>query len=258
MHARFVPLLPGGEVQEAGHAIWTMSATALLFANGVVRYDARDFGDPDSERELDSCLAVLATYDVPWRFSAWGHLGADVLVPHLVARGMTEAETDHAMWLDLPAETRTTTDHDGIAIQPAIDRSDHRAWARIFTATTGIPHEYADLILNMVARPPRHHLVASANGLAVGCLTMAIEEGLAIVQNVGVLPAARRRGVGRRLLLAAHEEALTRGAHACATLATPAGSGVCARLGYHAATSVTYLTPPPAGELDSVADSRED
>jgi len=84
---------------------------------------------------------------------------------------------------------------------------------------------------------------------------LAIEEGLAFVQNVGVLPSARHLGVGRRLLLAAHEAALARGARACVTLSTPGGSGVCARLGHHAVTSVTYLTSPPArGRVNSLPD----
>lgn len=255
MRERFVQLLPGGEVQEAGHAIWAMSATPLLFANGVIRYDARDFGGPASERELDNCLTALSMYDVPWRFSAWEHLGADMLVPHLIARGMIAAGTDHAMWLDLPGPKVSMTIEDGIEIQLATDTSDHQAWTRIFTATAGIPNEYADLILHMVTRPQRNSLVARANGRAVGCLTLAIEEGLAFVQSVGVLPSARHLGVGRRLLLAAHEAALARGARACVTLSTPGGSDVCARLGHHAVTSVTYLTPPPArGPVNSLPD----
>ena len=81
MHARLVPLLPGGEVEEAGHAIWTVSATPLLFANGVIRYDARDFHGTASERELDNCTTVMSTYDTPWRFSVWSHLGAEALMP---------------------------------------------------------------------------------------------------------------------------------------------------------------------------------
>jgi GNAT superfamily N-acetyltransferase len=65
------------------------------------------------------------------------------------------------------------------------------------------------------------------------------------VHNVGVLPSARRLGVGRRLLLAAHEEAAARGMRACVLLTTPEGSAVCARLGHHVVTGLTYLSPPP-------------
>ena len=250
MHARFARMLPGGEVQEAGNAIWVMSATRSPFANGVIRYDARNFHGPASERELDNCLAVLSTYDVPWRFRAWTHLGADALVPRLTSRGMIQGRTDHAMWMDLPgavladASQPANTSFDGIDVQPATDPSEYRAWTKIFTRASDISSQHAQLDEQVVAMPQWLSLVARANRRPVGCLTLAFEEDLAVVHNVGVLPSARRLGVGRRLLLAAHEEAAARGMRACVVLATPEGSGVCARLGHHAVTSVTYLMPP--------------
>ena len=246
VQARFAPLFPGGEIQDTGHAIWTVSTTPLRVVNGVIRYDARDFHGPESERELDSCLAVLSTYDVPWRFSAWDHLGADVLVPHLVARGMVGTGSAPAMWLDLPGCVLTTAGEDSIEIRSVTDASDHHEWTQIFTNVFGIPSEYADLFEQMVAEPGSRSVIAHANGHPVGCLSMSIEEGVAVVYNVGVLPTARRRGVGRRLLQAAHKGAAARGADACVVVATRAGSGICTRLGYHAVTRVTYLMPAPA------------
>lgn len=248
MHARFAPLFPGGEVHEAGHAIWTVSTTSLLFANGVIRYDARDFHGAASERELDNCLAVLSTYDVPWRFSAWAHLGANTLVPRLIARGMVEAGKDLAMWLSLPGAETETEVPAGIEIEvrPVGDVAEYREWTKLFTKTSGIPGKYVDLLEHMAAMPQSLSLVARANCRPVGCLTLAIEDGVAVVHNMGVLPAARRLGVGRRLLQAAHEAGAARGARACVVLVAPEGSGVCTRLGHRAVTSVTYLVPSSA------------
>lgn len=243
MHARFAPLFPGGEVQEAGHAIWTVSSTPLLVANGVIRYDATDFRGPASERDLDSCLAVLSTYDVPWRFSAWEHLGADVLVPQLLARGMIGTDSAQAMWLDLRGRAPTIAGEDGINVRPADNPSRHHVWTQIFTTVFGIPSNYADVFEQMVARADSYGLVAYANGEPVGCLSIELEHGLAVVNNFGVLPFARRRGVGRRLLGAAHRLAAARGATASVVVVARAGSGVFTRLGYHAITSVAYLTP---------------
>ena len=257
MHARFARMLPGGEVQEAGNAIWVMSATPSLFANGVIRYDARKFHGPASERELDNCLAVLSTYDVPWRFRAWTHLGADALVPRLTARGMIQARTDHAMWLDLPgavpANTKqpartdqpARTSMDGIDVRPATEAFGYRALAKICSRASGISSQHAGLVEQIVSMPQWLSLVALADRRPVGCLTLAFEEDLAVVHNVGILPSARRLGVGRRLLLAADEEAAARGMRACVVLASPEGSGVCARLGHHVVTGLTYLSPPP-------------
>lgn len=245
MHARFAPLLPGGEVLEAGRAVWTVSETPLLFANGVIRYDARDFHGPASERELDNCLAVLATYDAPWRFSAWAHLGAEVLVPRLIDRGMIRTNSDVAMWLDLPGAASATPGQDGVEVRPAADPSEYRVWAEVFTKATGIPSEYTGLVEQMVSKPQWLSLVARARRRPAGCLTLSIEGDLAVVYNVGVLHSARRLGIGRALLQAAHRAAVARGARSCVVMATPEGAGVCARLGHHPVTSVTYLIAPP-------------
>lgn len=245
VQARFAPLFPGGEVQDVGHAIWTMSTTRLLFANGVIRYDATDFQGARSELKLDNCLAALSTYDVPWRFSAWEHLGAEVLVPGLRARGLIEAGSDQAMWLDLPGADRETWGQDGVDVRPATEVRERQMWTQIYLEVFGIGWEYAEIFDQIVAKPHSRSLVAYSNGRPVGCLSMAIEEGLAVVYNVGVLPSARRRGVGTSLLLAAHQGATTRGARACVVVVTRAGTEVCTRLGYRPVTRVTYLMPPP-------------
>jgi predicted N-acetyltransferase YhbS len=256
---RFAPLFPGGEAQDAGPATWTVSEAPLLVANGVIRYDARGFQGPGSERELDACLAVLSTYEVPWRFSAWDHLGAEVLVPRLVARGMTGTGSATAMWRDLPSRVPPSqgppTASNGIEIRSAQAAHEQRAWAEIFATVFGIPVEYTEVFEKMAAAPHSISIVARLNGRAVGCLSMAMEGGLAVIYNLGVLPSARRCGVAGRMLQAAHEAAAARGADASIVVATPAGSGICARLGYQAVTSVTYLMPasppsrqaPPAG-----------
>jgi ribosomal protein S18 acetylase RimI-like enzyme len=235
--------LPDGESLDTGRAIWTLSSTPLLVANGVIRYDATDFHGPDSERDLDNCLTVLSTYDVPWRFSAWEHLGADLLVPQLVARGMTGTSIAEAMWLDLRGRPAVRADDDGIDVRPAKTPSYHRAWTQIFTNVFGTPSNYCDVFQQMVARADSYGFVAYAEGAPVGCVSMELERGTAVVKDIGVLPAARRRGVGRHLLEAANTEAARRGATASVVVANRAGSAMCAQLGYRAVTSVTYLTP---------------
>lgn len=243
VQTRFALLLPDGESLDAGRAIWTLSSTPLLVANGVIRYDATDFHGPDSERDLDNCLAVLSTYDVPWRFSAWEHLGADLLVPQLVARGMTGTSRAEAMWLDLRSRPELGADNNGIDVRPAKTPSYHHAWTQIFTSVFGTPSNYCDVFEQMVARADSYGFVAYADGRPVGCISMELERGMAVVKDIGVLPFARRRGVGRHLLEAANTEAAMRGATASVVVANSAGSALCTRLGYRAVTSVTYLTP---------------
>lgn len=245
VQTKIAPMFPGGEIQETGRALWTLSATPLRVVNGVIRYDARDFDGPESERDLDSCLAVLSTYDVPWRFSAWEHLGADRLMPKLIARGLIDTGRAQAMWLDARTPVPEAPGDDGITIRPAVNPSDHHAWTEVLVKVFKIPSEYAHVFEAIVGQSHSFSAVAYADGAPVGCLSIAIEDGLAVVDNVGVLPSARRRGVGRRLLEAAQQAAAARGAKACVVVANQAGSAICARLGYHQVTSVTHLRPAP-------------
>ena len=253
VQTRLAPLFPGGEIQDTGRALWTLSATPLPVVNGVIRYDARDFGGPESERYLDSCLAVLSTYDVPWRISAWEHLGAELLMPQLIARGLIGTRRAPAMWLDVPTRAPRTADENDIEIRPAANPSHHHLWTQIFIKVFGIPSEYADVFELIVGQSHSFSAVALAAGRPAGCMSMAIQDDLAVVDNIGVLPSFRRRGIGRRLLEAAHEAAAARGAKACVVVANPAGSGICARLGYHVVTCVTHLMPVPAPAPDAFA-----
>lgn len=253
---RFALLLPDGESLDAGRAIWTLSSTPLPAANGVIRYDATDFHGPDSERDLDNCLAVLSTYDVPWQFSAWAHLGADLLIPQLVARGMTGTSIAEAMWLDLGGRVELSADDDWIDVRPAKTPSCHHSWTQIFTQVFGTPSNYCDVFEQMVARADSYGFVAYADGRPVGCASMELERGIAVVKDIGVLPAARRRGVGRHLLEAANAEAAMRGAMASVVVAERAGYALCTRLGYRAVTNVAYLTPASRGAEDPWRGSR--
>jgi GNAT superfamily N-acetyltransferase len=238
-------MYPGGEIQETGRAIWTMSATSLLVANGVIRYDAKDFDGPASERDLDSCLAVLSTYDVPWRFSAWEHLGADHLMPHLSARGLVRTGQATALWLSVRNRMPATVVDDRIEIRTSANASDHHLWTGIFIEVFKIPSRYADVFELTVVDSHTFSAVAYADGRPVGCVSFAIEDLVAVVDNIGVLPAFRRGGIGRRLFEAAHAAAAARGAMACVVVANPAGSRICTRLGYQVVTSVTHLVPAP-------------
>lgn len=243
VQTRLARLFPGGEIQETGRALWTLSATPLLVVNGVIRYDARDLDGPESERDLDSCLAVLSTYDVPWRFSAWEHLGADLLMPRLIARGLIRTSRAQAMWLDVRTQVPKVADDHSVVIRPSANASDHHLWAQIHVKVFAIPTEYADVFAVILGQSHSYSAVAFADGRPVGCVSIAIADMIAVVDNVGVLPAFRRRGFGRRLLAAAHEAAAARGAKACVVVANPAGSAICAGLGYHVVTSVTHLMP---------------
>jgi GNAT superfamily N-acetyltransferase len=156
---------------------------------------------------------------------------------------MTGTSNAKAMWLDLWGRPELGADDEGIDVRPAKTPSYHHAWTEIFTQVFGTPSNYSDVFEQMVARTDSYGFVAYTDGEPVGCVSMELERGIAVVKDIGVLPVARRRGVGRHLLEAANMEAARRGATASVVVANRSGSALCTRLGYRAITSVAYLTP---------------
>jgi ribosomal protein S18 acetylase RimI-like enzyme len=156
---------------------------------------------------------------------------------------MSGTSIAEAMWLDLGGRPEVRAEDAGIDVRAANTPSYHRAWTQIFTNVFGTPSNYCDVFEQMVARADSYGFVAYADGRPVGCVSMELERGTAVVKDIGVLPLARRRGVGRHLLEAANAEAAMRGATASVVVANHAGSALCARLGYRAVTSVAYLSP---------------
>ena len=54
VQSRLIPLLPDGSVQDAGRATWSLTSVPYPGGSGVLRYDARGFAGPESERELEA------------------------------------------------------------------------------------------------------------------------------------------------------------------------------------------------------------
>ena len=123
----------------------------------------------------------------------------------------------------------------------------------MFIKVFAIPSEYADVFELILGQSHSFSAVALASGQLAGCTSMEIQNDLAVVDKISVLPSFHRRGIGRRLSEAASEAIAARDAKACVMVANRAGSGVCARLEYHVVTSVTHLLPVPAPAPDAFA-----
>ena len=109
-----------------------LSPTPYPGSSGVLRYDARGFAGPDSERELDTCLAVMSTSDAPWTFSVWDHLGGEVLRAQLERRGfVVVSASTRRVWLDLPATVPVPRPAPGAQLRRVVTARDGRDWAAV-------------------------------------------------------------------------------------------------------------------------------
>lgn len=240
-HARTVASLPGGEVHHLGPALLTGSRTTLRSMNGVFTFDARTFNTLQDERQLDACLAIVSTYDVPWSFNAWAHLGGSVLVDQLVSRGLVVAGEATAMWRDLVPRKVTGA---GYRIEVVRRPAASRDWARTLIEVFAMDPALEPVLAALAARADEPALLARVDGEPVGAVAVLGADDVSELGFLAVRRAWRGRGLGRRLAHAAEELAARRGSSAVVALAPPTGRPLFTSLGYTPASSVTFMVSP--------------
>lgn len=240
-HARTVASLPGGEVHHLGPALLTGSRTTLRSMNGVFTFDARTFNTLQDERQLDACLAIVSTYDVPWSFNAWAHLGGSVLVDQLVSRGLVVAGEATAMWRDLVPRKVTGA---GYRIEVVRRPAAARDWARTLIEVFAMDPALEPVLAALAARADEPALLARVDGEPVGAVAVLGADDVSELGFLAVRRAWRGRGLGRRLAHAAEELAARRGSSAVVALAPPTGRPLFTSLGYTPASSVTFMVSP--------------
>jgi Acetyltransferase (GNAT) domain len=103
-------------------------------------------------------------------------------------------------------------------------------------ATYGMPGEVLpelfDRAAAVVEDPAAHVVVARRDGAAIATAMTYESDGVASLQWVGTVPAARTSGLGALVTIAATNLAFERGASSCTLQASPMGEPVYRRLGY--------------------------
>lgn len=93
-------------------------------------------------------------------------------------------------------------------------------------------------------------VVAGPAGTVGGALGFRQEDGTCILRTIALVPSARGRGLGRRLVETLEAEALEMGCLALVAGGIPAGTkGFYARLGFHGRGSTMRLDLPPPGPV---------
>ena len=139
VQSRLIPLLPDGSVQDAGRATWSLTSVPYPGGSGVLRYDARGFAGPESERELDTCLAVMSTSDAPWTVKVWDHLGGDVLRSQLEGRGFLVQSSRPVVWLDLSGPVLAPLGPPDTQVREVCSAQDLRDWAAVHGRALDVP-----------------------------------------------------------------------------------------------------------------------
>ncbi len=246
VQSRLIPLLPDGSVQDAGRATWSLTSVPYPGGSGVLRYDARGFAGPESERELDTCLAVMSTSDAPWTVRVWDHLGGDVLRSQLEGRGFLVQSSRPVVWLDLPGPVLAPQGPPGAQVREVGSARDLRDWAAVHGRALEVPPAARAALAVAPRTPSSFSLLAVVGGRPCGVLSLASADGVAVLYHLGVLPGARRQGLGRLLVETGIARARARGMRACVAVPSLAAAHLAASLGAVEVARVTDMVPGPA------------
>ena len=196
VQSRLIPLLPDGSVQDAGRATWSLTSVPYPGGSGVLRYDARGFAGPESERELDTCLAVMSTSDAPWTVKVWDHLGGDVLRSAAGgARLPRPVEPPGGLAGPLGPGPRAARPPDA-QVREVGSAQDLRDWAAVHGRALDVPPAARAVLTAAPRTPSSVSLLAVVGGRPCGVLSLASADGVAVLYHLGVLPGARRQGLG--------------------------------------------------------------
>jgi ribosomal protein S18 acetylase RimI-like enzyme len=194
--------------------------------------------DGGADERIAEVLAWFREKSVPWRWIVGPVTVPADLGPRLVTAGMRAASDHPGMVLRLDRMRDETPDLPGLEVREVLDERDFSAWADVQRETWGLNDESdqawrdAHLRLGFDAGKPLRNFVAFVDAKPVGGAAVFFAEGVAGIYNVAVVPAARGRGIGREVTLAALRAARALGYSLSTLASSDLGLPVYERIGY--------------------------
>lgn len=225
--------LPGAQIHDAPDISWLSSGRPLASLNHV--HDIRLGGSDDAiEARIEHAQAEVTDHG---RLPATWWIGPSTtpvdLGSRLAARGLTEAEPEFGMVVDLaglPPPAGEIEEVDEALLDEWLDVmgrsygwSDPRsmdAWKELYSG------EFAD------REPPWWHVLVRSSGAPVACASLFPAGDLGFVTNVGTVPEARGAGHGTTATLAVLAIARREGFRRASLTASVMGRSVYARMGF--------------------------
>ncbi len=225
---------PGCELHDDGDLAWFVTGIPHPLFNGVM--DTR-LAPEDVDRRIDDMIAEFRARHLELEWTTGATTRPEELGPRLEARGFEHTLDVPAMAVDLMTVPDLHAPK-GLTIDTVRQRGDLETCLRIGLGTFEIPTAFAPRLLEIEEGLPAEqkartrHFLGRLDGRAVATSELYIGAGVAGLYFVGTLEAARRRGLGKAMTLAALHGARDMGFRAGVLQATSMGASVYRSIGF--------------------------
>lgn len=227
-----------GHVHETPELTWVECPFQLGYYNGVMRTTLPEDADITAIVRERPAYFQARKQRMLWWVTPFSR--PETLERTLQEQGLTFLWSDVAMAIDLTQIHEDQPWATGLTIAPVADEEELRTWAATMIAGFEMPSPYAEEYTRMIlsAELARHHLgpfyLARLHGKPVGTSALFVSAGVAGINEVGVVPAARGKGIGAQVTLAALRAGRERGLQQGVLGASAMGEPVYRRLGFAA------------------------
>ena len=235
MNAQFLSFarLPGAVLHDGPKSAWVDAGLSVSYFNSVVRADL-DPGEVEGEVE-----AVIDHFRGRGQSFMW-HVGPATrpaeLDGVLLAHGLTHAETEPGMAVELDRVREDESVPAGLTIETVRDRQALTTWVDVWMFP--LPVEVRPLFVDAWYERglgddlPWRLYLGRLDGEPVAISMIVVAEGVAAVHYVVTVPEVRRRGIGAAMTLHVLREAREMGYRVGVLTASPDGIGIYRRIGF--------------------------
>lgn len=210
------------------------------------------WGEP-AAGALDAVLAPLVTGGLPFQVCVLPQRESSASGAALLRAGLELVSAPPLMIRDLMAPAPAEEAIDGLTLESVEGPAAMAQWLEAFERVYRWPREALDLFRDLqekdLATGRRWEFyVAKVGDQPVGCSSNFFGTKLAGLYNQGVIPEARRQGIGRALVQHAAQRARERGYRTSMLFASPEGLELYRRCGYREVASAPLFSRNGNGE----------
>ncbi|MDQ7824905.1 MAG: GNAT family N-acetyltransferase [Candidatus Eremiobacteraeota bacterium] len=242
--------MPGATIHSESDMVSVITGVPHPIMNNLLR--AR-FDEPAIDEKIKNALEPFRFRSLPMVWWVGPSSRPSDLGARLVQEGLRHDSDAPGMALDIALLNEEYPVPGGVKIQFIEDRDLLKTCITLFCEAFRLP-EFIGLafysfffMLGFKTTTPWRNYIAFQEGKPVGISSMSLCNGIAGIWNVGIIPEARRHGIGTLLTAIPLQEARRLGYRIAILTSTPVGRSVYERMGFREYCSFSlYVLEPPS------------